>query len=133
MTLGEIINNQLYKIVELKRQLWEAEKELTRLNNQYAYGLLACYVMNIEATENAPKPAITIVNIPAKSGVSSDLGRVHVDWRNTGHSSGSYAILSEDERSYMLSIGTDPNKPMRMRVSKARCKKVETVAEEKAA
>lgn len=81
------------------------------------------------------KPGLQVLPSPTESPVTgglSDLGRVRVDWAGRGVNTGSYPILAEDEKSYTIDNGTDPGKPMRLRISKTRCEKV-TVVVEKAA
>lgn len=76
------------------------------------------------------KPALQVLPNPTETplnGDLSDLGRVRVDWSGRGHSSGSYAVKAEDERSYTIANGTDENKPTKLRISKARCEKVTVV------
>jgi len=127
MTLGETITNQLYNIIELKRQLWEAEKELTRLNLQYAYGLLACAVMNVDAPDKAPKPIIAIVTKPSQAPIPK---AVSVNW-SRGFSGAQYPVLGYGEsrmsnhlgeRYYIINNSTDENRPMLKHVWAKDCK-----------
>jgi hypothetical protein len=64
------------------------------------------------------KPLISVVEIPAKTTPSSDLGRVRVDWSGRGMSSGSYKVVADKGK--FLEIAFELDVERKMTVSKSR-------------
>jgi hypothetical protein len=129
-------------VITLAQQIIESEERLRALEhhyaieyrrmlllqNQYAFGLKACHVMNTEAPKHAPTLSVAIAEIPPKQAEIATPARVHVDWwydtkkqqASGKFSGGSYAVKSDNGK--FLTIVFELDKEHEMNVNKDRTK-----------